>query len=632
MVGVNMEYNILLNFIPLKEQEFEFTIYRKENKGEKKEQFEDNIYSNTLPINRNDLDLRTGYWISFEQKMDFEEFICKPEYNNKLTLHYLYDCLVKKIKAQFNDNEVIIPQKAFRKIIYIILKKHNEGKECLLISPYYLSSEKKFGFLIDFKFLKEKNIQFNRKIQKLSLSLDKNFKSNSNYYIDKFDKLNQFKIAFYPKIFPLQMGNKKIELEDSFIKVNADTLKIKIFLVGNSKESTSQFVGIRENGPFEPLETAITLLFFYKNEYKQFAADLAKALQGEMFSTFNGLEKFYRISDIKIKGIEIQEEDFVQPVINEIHEYSNSNENFIPVIILYKQGEEKYYDAKRVVLEKYNKAVQFITLELLRNKESLKWSVSNIGLQIFAKLGGIPWLVKPETQKSLIIGIGQSHELQKINGRNKITKYFAYSVLTDSSGRYKELKSVGKYDIKEDYLKALSEHIKDTVTKYTNDFDHFVIHCPFKIRRFELEKIKDTIKELNSNKTFVVLKINTDNKYFGFNSSSNSLVPYESTYIQLSSNEFLIWFEGLQYRNPNINKRISGPTHIEFYYSNREFTIDNKKSYLQDVLNLSGANWRGFNSKSTPISIHYTRLVSKFIQHFSNCNEIIIENIKPWFL
>jgi hypothetical protein len=109
-------------------------------------------------------------------------------------------------------------------------------------------------------------------------------------------------------------------------------------------------------------------------------------------------------------------------------------------------------------------------------------------------------------------------------------------------------------------------------------------------------------------------------------------VPYESTYLQLCKDEFLLWFEGLQYHNPNINKRISGPTHIEFYYSNRELTIDDKKSYLQDVLNLSGANWRGFNSKSTPISIHYTWLVSKFIKHFSKYGEINIENIKPWFL
>jgi len=630
-----MKYEILLNFLPLIEQNFEFIIYRKENKGEKKEEIGNDIYSNTLPINHDDINKRTGYWISFTQKEGFDEFVCKPEYNIKLAEYYLYYCLKKEIDKKLTPDEYEIPDNKFRKQIYLILEKHNEGKECLLMSPYYLNSKKMFGFLIDFKFTKERTYEFNRTIQQLSLSLDKNFRSNSNYYIDKYKKLEQFKTKFYSKIFPLQIGDNQIELIKSFIiDVPADILKTKIYLVSGSNESNSQFVGIRDYGPFKLLDKTISLLFFYKSEHKQFASDLKEAIRGNMFNTFSGLEKFYRISSLEIKGVEVNEgveaDNFIQSIDKEIK--GNSDANFIPIIILSKKEKEKYYRIKYHFLKKYNKAVQFVTLELLKNRESLKWSVSNIGLQIFAKLGGIPWIVKPENQKSLIIGIGQSHELQRRNGRYEITKYFAYSVLTDSSGRYKELKSIGKYNTKEEYLQKLSEHIKDTVNKYTDDFDHFVIHCPFKIRRFELDKIKETIQKLNSNKTFVVLKINTNDKYFGFNLSSNSLVPYESTYLQLRKDEFLLWFEGLQYHNPNINKRISGPTHIEFYYSNRELTIDDKKSYLQDVLNLSGANWRGFNSKSTPISIHYTRLVSKFIQHFSKYGEINIENIKPWFL
>ncbi|HPD65746.1 MAG TPA: Piwi domain-containing protein [Bacteroidia bacterium] len=623
-----MEYKVLLNFLPFKEQNFEYTVYRKENKRGTRTQFNFDVYSNTLPINHENLNDRTGYWITFESKDGFEEFICKPEYNNKLTLHYLYYCLINKVKNKFNNNKIIIPENNFKKIIYIVLNVHKEGKECLQISPYYLASEKKFGFIIDFKFLKEKDIQFNRKVQQLSLSLDENFKSNSNFYIDKYEKLKQFKTDFYSKIFPMQIGDKQIDLEESFISVKADTLKTKMYLVGNSKESNSQFVGIKEYGPYKSSDNKIILVFFFKSEHKQFASDLANALLGKTFLTFSGLEKFYKIPKIEIKGREISEENLIQSFNDEVK--INQNVTFIPIIILSRKEEEKYYTIKYEALKNYNQAVQFVTLELLKNKESLKWSVSNIGLQIFAKLGGIPWLVKPETQKALIIGIGQSHELQKRNGRNEITKYFAYSVLTDSSGTYKELKSVGKYDQKDEYLQELSKHIKDTVIKYTNDFDHFVIHCPFKIRRFELNKIEETLKEFNNNKTFVVIKINTENKYFGFNLDSNSLVPYESTIVQLSTNEFLIWFEGLQYHNPNMNKRIAGPTHIEFYYSNKDLSIDEKKSYLQDVLNLSGANWRGFNSKFSPISIHYARLVSKFIKNFKE--DINIEDIKPWFL
>lgn len=427
------------------------------------------------------------------------------------------------------------------------------------------------------------------------------------------------------------MENKNIDLKDSFAKIPADSLKTKIYLVGESQESKSQFMGIKNKGPYQRLDKGILLSFFYKPEHKLFASDLAKALRGEMYATFIGIKDFFRLPGIKIEGQEIKDNNLEEFIIRIVNDKENENIYFIPIILLSRNESEKYWSIKYNSLKK-QQPVQFVTLELLKNKESLKWSVSNIALQIFAKLGGIPWLMKVETKRSLIIGIGQSHEISIINNKPQIVKYFSYSVLTDSSGIYRDLKVLGKSQSKEDYLNQISEQIKNIVEKYSNDFDHFVIHVPFKIKRFELEKISGILKSINSEKTFLVIKVNIKNKYFGFNLSANSLVPYESTFIQLGPNDYLIWFEGLQYHNPNINKRISGPVHIEFYYSNKKLTEDEKCSYLQDILNLSGANWRGFNAKSIPISVHYAQLVSKFIKYFSKVGDINIENIKPWFL
>ena len=122
--------------------------------------------------------------------------------------------------------------------------------------------------------------------------------------------------------------------------------------------------------------------------------------------------------------------------------------------------------------------------------------------------------------------------------------------------------------------------------------------------------------------------------FFGYNIDINSLVPYESTYIKLSNKEYLVWFEGLQFHNTKTLKRYSGPIHVEFSYTNKELTTTEKIAYLQDVLNLSGANWRGFNAKSLPVSIFYPQLVSRFIKEFRdrNLQEVSISNLPPWFL
>ncbi len=135
---------------------------------------------------------------------------------------------------------------------------------------------------------------------------------------------------------------------------------------------------------------------------------------------------------------------------------------------------------------------------------------------------------------------------------------------------------------------------------------------------------------------FRVIKINTENKFFGF-SSHNTRIPYESTYVRLSYDEYLGWFEGLQYGKENVHKKVGNPVHIEFLREQGEDDSDDK-SYLQDIINLSGANWRGFNSKLVPISIYYASLIAGYAKEFEEIDDLEvvkkeISSIKsPWFL
>ena len=115
------------------------------------------------------------------------------------------------------------------------------------------------------------------------------------------------------------------------------------------------------------------------------------------------------------------------------------------------------------------------------------------------------------------------------------------------------------------------------------------------------------------------------------------MVPFESTFVRISSTEYLVWFEGLQYNNPKIIKRYGNPLLIKFWFTNR---LDNfrdnqfKNNMLQDCINLSGANWRGFKAKQLPVSVFYCQRIAEFISKFQEYNlpHIEIDNLKPWFL
>ena len=70
--------------------------------------------------------------------------------------------------------------------------EHKEGNEQLVLQPYFLRSKQQFGLLVDFHFRVHEGIEFSRRVQQLSLSLDKNGRRNVDFYSDRFEKITSF--------------------------------------------------------------------------------------------------------------------------------------------------------------------------------------------------------------------------------------------------------------------------------------------------------------------------------------------------------------------------------------------------------------------------------------------------------
>ena len=115
----------------------------------------------------------------------------------------------------------------------------------------------------------------------------------------------------------------------------------------------------------------------------------------------------------------------------------------------------------------------------------------------------------------------------------------------------------------------------------------------------------------------------------------NSLVPYEATKVRLGRHEYLVWFEGIFRDKPNVTKAFPGPTHLQFLrVEDEEGELAEEREMLQDLVNLSGANWRGFNAKSSPVSVFYCHLVADFVHKFHERGLPLpsVRDIQPWFL
>lgn len=635
---------IALNFFPLSENEFSFDVYRAPyREGAKVEDKEVRVWS--LP----EREQETGgtyskYRVSFTDKPGFDAFRCTSGDNLYTTAAYLRHILLEKCQSSLDQEEYVYDRGYYRRISFVI-HKFDQGSQCVWLEPYLLRRTGQFGFLADFEFRLAEGESFDRAVQRLSLSLDNDYRENRDFYLDRFRMLTEFKRKYFSKLFPLNSSaGDRIYPETTLLKIKSDRLGTKEYVFHGNETSISQFNGIRKHGPLKRLEGQPQLLFVYRQKDRGFSHDLYRALRGETFRTFPGMDSMFgiRLDSNSVKGMSLEEytEDSVDKLLEK--GVSEGGEQLIPIILVpWDKETATHQDTNLYHLMKHRFLqeaipIQVVSLSTVRDRQTLKWATSNIGLAIFAKLGGIPWKVKSLQENGLIIGIGQSHEWA--NGG--IRRYFGYSVLTDTSGIYDRLEILGRAESKGEYINQFRKRLGEVLAQYKDKYDRITIHTTFSLRREELDSIQKVLEEHsrerreNEEPKLVAMKFNHKSRYFGFSPTNNSMVPYESSYLQLSDNEFLVWFEGLQFHRPNLTRRIGRPMHIEFIYPSRVLTTDLQLKLLQDGINLSGANWRGFNAKALPISVYYAYQLAKYFKAFSEMGlqSPDVSGVRPWFL
>jgi hypothetical protein len=644
MATDNNSDQIAINFLPLSKQDFEMEIFvNKVIESGQPTAFQ-NVKTYKLPSELKDTKSEyANYYVSSTAQAEFTSITVKSKTNNALTIHRLFNAAVDKCKNVFVNGNDFTVETGFSNRIHFNIGKHTEGTENIWIEAYHLSSSNEFGFLIGFHFTLAADQPFNKAVQQRSLSIGLDGKENINYYADYLKKLQFFISHYIPRIFPLKF-HEEINISNNFRELGFERLQGKKYIFNNEKVEASQFMGIKKHGPLVQIADNSLICFLYRPEDKPLSYELYHALKGEKYSTFSGMADMFSFSLGKEHVTGLSLIDYSEQSINSAISHIKETAGGKPVLPLLlvpwsrldhtEEGGDDYFRIKHQFLLA-GLPTQFVSLQRMRARDGLKWSISNIGLAVFCKLGGMPWKLQPRHEKCLIIGIGQAHR-KKENG--EIAKYFAYSVLSDSSGLYDSIQVLSKSDAKDQYLDGLTENIKRVILDKSSKYDRFVIHTPFKVKIDEMSAIKKGLDEVftNVNKEIVALKFNDKSKYFGFSLTNNSKVPFESSCVSLGKRQYLVWFEGLQYHNPTIRRRISKPMHIEFIYSSGEsdLTSTEEITYLQDAINLSGANWRGFNAKSSPVSVYYAKIIADYIGQFDRLGlaEIDIENLPPWFL
>ena len=630
---------IALNFFPLTTDQFTIALYYLPFvEGERPKAGDEEAVRRHLKIDGK----RDYYWTFFQQPPEGgAKVACEPFDDIYGTIDALRLALVQSCENNL-DSDCFRVVEGFRRHVEIITGKFSEGSQVVALEPYLLRSHGQFGFLADFRFHPTEEHRGTRRSLQLSLSLDKHGQTNLNHYADRYSQLAAYVAKFHNRIFPLHMPNgQKVAVGSQLVELKPETLDIKNYVVGAGIEAKSQFMGVKQSGPFKQIPRDTHLYFLYRQEDRPLSHDLFRALRGDTFRTFPGMERMFHlpISNENVSGTALSDfsPDEIQRVRDQVVEDA-AGHKVVPIVLTpfsrYDTPEENvaYWNLKHAFLSK-DLPIQVVSTKTVADKNKLKWSTSSIGLQVFAKAGGTPWKVRPRTERCLIIGIGQAHH----KSEEGIERFFAYSVLTDSSGDFEEVRVLGEDQDEERYIESFSTNLRRIFEDYSSRFSSFVVHATFSIGRRELESVAAALSEQKEKQEevgeFVSLKFNDRNRFFGFAVDHNSRVPYESAVLPLSRKEFLVWFEGLQYGRPTVHKMVGNPLHVQFTYPN-ELEQHQQRAHLQDAINLSGANWRGFNAKSLPVSVYYAQIIAKYLKEFESHGlpTVDVNVLTPWFL
>jgi hypothetical protein len=585
------------------------------------------------------------YWVRFKPAADFLEHRVEGQAGIQLTKRALFHGLTESARNTLKTDAYQIRDDSFYLEMAFDFDVHEEGVEQLSVQTYFLGATKQFGLVLDFHFAKRDSVAFSRRVQQLSLSLDKSFKRNLDCYLDRRNKIVKFlreRIATFSNI-QLPGSDSKLELAKNFAEIPYKRLQAKTFLFSELHESKSQFSGLKQFGPLSDAPIPPHLLFVFLERDRGSARTLAMALQGKSKDNrynFPGFESLFK-TPISVDGSPIVLESLGRPnfqaALEQIKERKDTKPGLIPVFVLPASDDNGYVMLKSLFTSAQI-PTQVCTTDLIADDYGLKWAIANIALQIFCKAGGCPWKVRPTTDRTLIMGISQSHKKQIAGNGSVIEKYFAFSVMTDNSGLFQRLEVLGDCSEEEEYLEKLRANLARILKQEANAFKQVVIHTSFRLKWREMEAIESIVKEASQESSglscrFAVVKVNHKTRFFGFNNEVNSLVPYEGTVASLGGGEYLVWFEGIFPDKTTVNKAFAGPTHVQFLRQSSDDKIADG-AVLQDLVNLSGANWRGFNAKSAPVSVFYCHLVADLVHsfHLQGLPLPTVQDLKPWFL
>jgi hypothetical protein len=286
------------------------------------------------------------------------------------------------------------------------------------------------------------------------------------------------------------------------------------------------------------------------------------------------------------------------------------------VLVIVGQRDEQAYRICKSTLLGNGIPCQVVIAAKLDNPSQRPWVLANIALALYAKAGGTPWVVAEASgRRELVMGVSRAQD----RDRGYVV---GFVTLFNQDGDFLLMHSKTPVVRWEEYVASLEGLVLDAYHEYVSISDipqSLVIHFHKRPGHQEIDAVNQALTQLGEAVPYALLHLNEYSSFRLFDTAHSTHVPPSGLEVTLGNRRALLLLDG---REKDKRQRMGVPNVWDITMDKRStLPAEEFPRLVQQAHRFAKVNWRGFNARSVPVTINYSKLI---------CDQVLDVGLSSW--
>jgi hypothetical protein len=455
------------------------------------------------------------------------------------------------------------------------------------------------------------------------------------------------------KVTPFSIGETTISIDPNFVPVTGSSIPredevAEALLLFDKADSSATHLqpyhGLRTYGPFSKDVPDIKLALLATKPGLPLLQQLVNDLNNGTNIMPGGMGRFFRTKLIIVDKEAVADDstDAYVEAARTLSGRSTGRGSTPDVVLTHLQDrtpptslDSAYFAVKPVLLER-GLPSQMITPFALRDPE---WKHVAIGAALFAKAGGIPWVLAETIEGfDMIVGVSIAERISTTRRSGAKPRFVSYANVFDRLGRWMFFESGGaKYDYGY-HQQQIAELLAQAIERYKEAQKSYpksiAIHYYKRFGREEKERIIAALGEKIPENQIAFITVDSSHPMRLYDLGIPDGSFPRCHFVHLSDTELLLSATG--YTNLS-SKRIGTPVFLKLTFDQHPEPFVSGKDIARQIIALTRLNYKAITPLvGQPVTMEYAELAARFMAAFSEQQWTAVTNNRirtvPWFL